>query len=170
MPEPVQKPMISDRIEKKILLRAPLKRVWRALSDSKEFGTWFGVKFDVPFAPGKRIIGKIVGTAVDAEVAKLQKQYEHIPFEITIERIEPERLFSFRWHPNAVEPGVDYSKEPTTLIEFTLEEVSNGVMLTVTESGFDQIPLARRAKAFESNEKGWGMVIQLVEKYLAQAA
>jgi uncharacterized protein YndB with AHSA1/START domain len=163
-------PSTTDRIEKRILLRAPLKRVWRALSDSREFGTWFGVRFDAPFAPGAHIGGKIVGSAVDPEVAKAQKQHEQIPFEITIDRIEPERLFSFRWHPNATEPGVDYSKEPTTLIEFTLEEVSNGVMLTVTESGFDQIPLARRVKAFTANEQGWGMVIKLVEKYLAQAA
>lgn len=170
MPEPKQKPAVPDHIEKRILLRAPLKRVWRALSDSKEFGAWFGVKFDAPFKPGTRITGKIVGTSVDAEVARLQKQHERVPFEITIDRIEPERLFSFRWHPHATEPGVDYSHEPTTLIEFTLEEVTNGVMLTVTESGFDQIPLPRRAKAFEGNEKGWGMVIQLVEKYLAQAS
>jgi uncharacterized protein YndB with AHSA1/START domain len=162
--------MSTDRIEKKILLRASRKRVWRALSDSKEFGAWFGVKFDVPFAPGARIRGKIVGTAMDPEVAKAQKQYEHIPFEITIDRIEPERLFSFRWHPNAVEPGVDYSSEPTTLIVFTLEEVPNGVMLTVTESGFDQIPLARRAKAFSANEQGWAVVVTLVEKYLVQTA
>lgn len=170
MPEPKQKPAVPDRIEKKILLRAPLKRVWRALSDSNEFGTWFGVKFDAPFKAGARITGKIVGTAVDAEIARLQKQHEHVPFEISVDRIEPERLFSFRWHPHATEPGVDYSNEPTTLIEFTLEEVPNGIMLTVTESGFHQIPLARRAKAFEGNEKGWGMVIQLVEKYLAQAS
>lgn len=163
-------PSTTDRIEKKILLRAPLKRVWRALSDSREFGTWFGVKFDAPFKPGARITGKIVGTSVDADVAKAQKQYEHVPFEITIDSIEPERLFSFRWHPNATEPGVDYSKEPTTLIEFILEEVSNGVMLTVTESGFDQIPLARRVKAFTANEQGWAMVIKLVEKYLAKEA
>jgi uncharacterized protein YndB with AHSA1/START domain len=161
--------MSTDRIEKKILLRAPRKRVWRALSDSKEFGSWFGVKFDGPFTPGALIRGKIVGTTVDADVAKAQKQYEHVPFEITIDRIEPERLFSFRWHPNAVEPGVDYSHEPTTLIVFTLEEAPNGVMLTVTESGFDQIPLERRAKAFTANEQGWGMVVKLIEKYLAQA-
>ena len=168
MPEPAQKPTTSDRIEKKILLRAPPKRVWRALSNSMEFGIWFGVKFDAPFKPGAHITGKVVGTAVDSEVAKAQKQHEHVLFEITIDRIEPERLFSFRWHPYAVEPGVDYSSESTTLIEFTLEEVPNGVMLTVTESGFDQIPLARRVKAFTANERGWGMVIQLVEKYLAQ--
>jgi len=166
----MSKPSTTDRIEKKILLRAPLTRVWRALSDSREFGTWFGVKFDAPFKPGARITGKIVGTSVDPEVAKAQKQYEHVPFEITVDRIEPERLFSFRWHPNATEAGVDYSKEPTTLIEFTLEEVSNGVLLTVTESGFDQIPLARRVKAFTANEQGWAMVIKLVEKYLAKEA
>jgi len=170
MPEPVQEPITPDRIEKKILLRAPLKRVWRALSDSREFGTWFGVTFDAPFKRGTQIRGKIVGSAVDAQVAKAQKQHEHIPFEITIDRIEPERLFSFRWHPYAIEPGVDYSKEPATLIEFILEELPNGVMLTVTESGFNEIPLARRAKAFTANEQGWGMVIQLVEKYLARAA
>lgn len=162
--------MSTDRIEKKILLRAPRKRVWRALSDPAEFGAWFGVKFDRPFKPGAHVRGKIVGTAVDAEVAKMQKQYEDVPFEITIDRIEPERLFSFRWHPNAVEPGVDYSHEPATLIEFTLEDAAGGVMLTVTESGFDQIPLARRAKAFTANDQGWGIVVTLIEKYLVQAA
>lgn len=168
MPEPAQKPTVPDRIEKKILLRAPIKRVWRALSNSMEFGIWFGVKFDSPFTPGARLSGKVVGTAVDADVAKSQTQYARIPFEITIDRIEPERLLSFRWHPYAIEPGIDYSKEPTTLVEFTLEEVPNGVMLTVTESGFDKIPLERRAKAFTANERGWGIVITLVEKYLAQ--
>jgi uncharacterized protein YndB with AHSA1/START domain len=162
--------MSTDRIEKKILLRAPRKRVWRALSDSTEFGTWFGMKFDGPFTPGARVRGTIVGTTVDADVAKAQKEYEGIPFEITVDRIEPGRLFSIRWHPNAIERGVDYSHEPTTLIVFTLEEVANGVMLTVTESGFDQIPLARRAKAFQANEQGWGIVVKLIEKYLAQAA
>jgi len=162
--------MSTDRIEKKILLRAPLKRVWRALSDAAEFGSWFGIKFDGPFAPGARRNGTIVGTKVDGDVAKAQKQYEGIPFEITIDRIEPERLLSFRWHPNAVERGVDYSNEPTTLVVFTLEEVAGGVLLTVTESGFDQIPLARRAKAFTANEQGWGMVMTLIEKHLAHAA
>ena len=161
--------MSTDRIEKKIFLRAPRKRVWRALSDSTEFGAWFGMKFDGPFTPGAHRRGTIVGTTVDADLAKAQKQYEGIPFEITIDRIEPERVFSFRWHPNAVERGVDYSHEPTTQIVFTLEEVANGVMLTVTESGFDQIPLARRAKAFTENKQGWGMVLKLIEKHLAQA-
>jgi uncharacterized protein YndB with AHSA1/START domain len=161
--------MNTDRIEKKILLRAPRQRVWRALSDSTEFGTWFGMKFDGPFAPGAIMRGVIVPTTVNAEVANAQKPYEGMPFEITIEQMERERLFSFRWHPSAVERGVDYSAEPTTLVVFALEEVANGVMLTVTESGFDRIPLARRAKAFTANEGGWGMVVKLIEEYLVHA-
>ncbi len=161
--------MNTDRIEKKVLLRAPRKRIWRALSDSTEFGSWFGMKFDGPFAPGACMRGVIAPTTVDAEVAKAQKEYEGMPFEITIERMEPERLFSFRWHPFAVERDVDYSAEPTTLVVFGLEEVADGVMLTATESGFDRIPLARRAKAFTANEGGWGMVVKLIEKYVSHA-
>lgn len=160
--------MNTDQIEKKILLRAPQQRVWRALADSTEFGTWFGVKFDGPFTPGAHIRGVIVPTAVNAEVAAAQKEYEGMPFEITIERMEPERLFSFRWHPFAIDRNVDYSAEPTTLVAFTLEEAAEGVLLTVTESGFDQIPLARRVKAFTANEQGWGMVIHLIEEYLVR--
>jgi uncharacterized protein YndB with AHSA1/START domain len=161
--------MSTDRIEKKILLRAPRKRVWRALSDSTEFGSWFGMKFDGPFAPGAAMRGVIVPTTVDADVAKAQKEYEGRAFEITIEQMEPERLFSFRWHPFAVEPGVDYYVEPTTLVVFALEEVADGVMLTVSESGFDRIPLARRAKAFSANEGGWGMMVKVIEKYVVHA-
>ena len=161
--------MSTDRIEKKILLRAPLARVWRALSDSTEFGSWFGMRFHGPFAPGARMTGVIVPTTVNAEVAKAQKKYEGLPFEITIDKMEPERLFSFRWHPGAVDPAIDYSQEPTTLVVFTLEEAADGVMLTLTESGFDQIPLERRAKAFAQNEQGWSMVVKLVEEYLAHA-
>lgn len=160
----------TDRIEKKVLLRAPRARVWRALTDAEEFGKWFGVKFDGPFTPGALRLGIIVPTTVDADVAKAQQPYEGMPFEITVDRIEPERLFAFRWHPFAVERGVDYSSEPTTLIVFALEEVANGIMLTVTESGFDRIPLARRAKAFVANEQGWTMQVKLIEKHLAQAA
>ena len=161
--------MNTDRIEKYIFLRAPRERVWRALADSTEFGTWFGMKFDGPFTPGGCMRGVIVPTTVDPEVANAQKEYEGIPLEITIEQMEPERLFSFRWHPFAVERGVDYSVEPTTLVVFALEEVPNGVMLTITESGFDRIPLARRATAFTSNEQGWGMVVKLIEEYLVHA-
>jgi len=160
--------MSSDRIQKQILLRAPRSRVWRALSDSSEFGIWFGMKFDGPFKPGAVMNAVITGTQVNAEVAKAQKQYQGIAFEITVERIEPELLFSFRWHPGAVEPGYDYSAEPTTLVEFTLEETPEGILLTVAESGFDRIPLARRAKAFGQNEQGWTVVIKLVEDYLAE--
>jgi len=160
--------MNTDRIEKKILLRAPRARVWRALTNSTEFGTWFGMTFDGPFHQGARMNGVIVGTKVNAEVAALQKPHEGKKFEITIEQMEPEKLFSFRWHPHAVDPTVDYSAEPTTLIAFTLEEKPEGILVTVTESGFDQIPLARRAEAFKANEQGWGLVIKLVEEYIAQ--
>src|SRR5258708_3351974 len=161
--------MNTDRIEKKILLHAPLKRVWRALSDSTEVGIWFGVKFDGPFMPPAAMRGVIVTTKVNAEVPKAQKPHEGLPFEITIEQSQPERLLSFSWHPFAIEPGVDYSAEPATLVEFALEEVANGVMLTVTESGFDRIPLARRAKAFTANEQGWIMMVKPIEEFLAQA-
>lgn len=161
--------MTTDRIEKKILLRAPRERIWRALADSEEFGTWFGMRFDGPFAPGASMRGVIVPTTVDAEVARGQKEFEGTPFEITIEEMEPERRFSFRWHPGAVERDVDYSVEPTTLVVFELEDVADGILLTVTESGFDRIPLARRAKAFSANEQGWTKVITLIEKYLAHA-
>ena len=157
-----------DRIEKKILLHASLAQVWQALSDSTEFGTWFGMTFDGPFRPGAVMHGSITGTKVNAEVARLQKPHEGKKFDITIERMEPERLFSFRWHPHAVDGSVDYSAEPTTLIVLTLDETPDGILLTVTESGFNQIPLARRAAAFEANEQGWGLVIKLVEEYLVQ--
>jgi uncharacterized protein YndB with AHSA1/START domain len=160
--------MSTDRIEKQILLKAPLDRVWRALSDSTEFGTWFGMRFDGPFSPGARMRGSIVPTKVNPEVAKAQKQYEGLSFQITIEQMEPERLLSFRWHPGAVDPNIDYSVEPTTLVVFTVQEVPGGVMLTLTESGFDQIPLARRASVFASNEQGWSAQMTLIEAYLEQ--
>jgi uncharacterized protein YndB with AHSA1/START domain len=159
--------MSTDRIEKKILLQAPLERVWRAISDAGQFGAWFGVAFDGVFAEGARLTGRIAPTTVDAEVAARQKPYQGHPFEFVVERIEPQRRFSFRWHPYAMEAGVDYSKEPTTLVLFELAEAPGGVLLTISESGFDQIPLARRAKAFSANEGGWAMQTRLIEKYLA---
>ena len=109
-------------IEKQVLLHAPRERVWQALADSTEFGTWFGMRFDGPFRPGASMRCVIVPTTVDAEVAKAQKPYEGVPFEITIEQMEPGRLFSFRWHPGAVEPGIDYSVEPATLVAFALAD------------------------------------------------
>jgi len=107
---------------------------------------------------------------MNPEVAKAQKKYEGLPFEITIEQMEPQRLFSFRWHPGAVDPAIDYSREPTTLVVFALEQVPDGILLTLTESGFDGIPLERRAKAFASNEQGWSIQMTLIEAYLAQVA
>jgi uncharacterized protein YndB with AHSA1/START domain len=160
----------TDRIEKKIVLRATRARVWRALTDTKEFGSWFGMKLDGPFEAGAVMRGTIVPTTVDAAVAKMQKDFDGLPFEITVETMEPERLFSFRWHPYGIERGVDYSSEPTTLVAFALEETANGVLLTVTESGFDAIPLARRAKAFAANEGGWAIQMTLIEKFLAQTS
>jgi uncharacterized protein YndB with AHSA1/START domain len=160
----------TDRIEKKILLRASQPRVWQALTDSTEFGTWFGIRFDGPFVPGRKVCGTIVPTKVDAEVAKLQKEVEGLAVEIAVERIDPRRLFSFRWHPHAIERGVDFSAEPMTLVVFELAEVSPGVLLTVTESGFDKIPLSRRAKAFAGNDQGWSMVVKLIEKHLVHGA
>jgi uncharacterized protein YndB with AHSA1/START domain len=160
--------LVTDRIEKKVLIRAPRSRVWRAIADVEQFGEWFGVKFDQPFARGAAMRGALIGTAVDPKIAEAQRQHKDLPFEITIDRIEPERVFSFRWHPFAIDRSVDYSKEPTTLIVFALEDVPGGTMLTVTESGFDQVPLARRADAFTANEQGWSIMVTLVEKYVAQ--
>jgi uncharacterized protein YndB with AHSA1/START domain len=160
----------TDRIEKSVLLRAPRERVWRAISDSTQFGKWFGVQFDGPFIAGASIVGKLVGTTVDAEVAKRQEAHKGVRFEFAVDRVEPMRLFSFRWHPFAMDPGVDYSKEQSTLVAFVLEEAADGTMLTVTESGFDQIPIERRAKAFAANEGGWAAQMKLIEKYLAMHA
>ncbi len=157
---------VPDRIEKKSTLRAPVSRVWRAISDAREFGAWFGVKFDGPFVAGARMTGRITPTQADPEVAKLQEPHAGKAFDFTVDRIEPERLFSFRWHPFAVEPGVDYSKESATLVVFELAEVEGGTLLTITESGFDRIPLERRAKAFAANEGGWEHQTKLIAKYL----
>jgi len=145
----------TDRIERRILLRAPRSRVWRALTDPVEFGTWFGVKVEGTFAPGARVTGTIT-----------HKGYEHIRWDITIERMEPERLFAWRWHPYAIEPGVDYSSETPTLVVFELEEVEGGTQLGVVESGFDRVPLARRAQAYRMNGEGWTWQMQSIERHL----
>jgi uncharacterized protein YndB with AHSA1/START domain len=156
----------ADRIEKSIVLRATRDRVWRALTDPAEFGDWFGMRFGDAFVPGARVRATVVGTSADPEVAKAQQAHAGLEFDIVIERIEPQRLFSFRWHPGAVDPSLDYSKEPTTLVEFTLDEMQEGIRLTVTESGFDQIPVARRASAFTQNEQGWDIVVKLLKRHL----
>jgi uncharacterized protein YndB with AHSA1/START domain len=162
--------MSTDRIEKKILLHASLQRVWQAISDSSQFGYWFGVSFDAPFTPGAHIAGTITPTKVDPEVAKLQTPHAGKKFEFWVQQIEPLRSISFRWHPYAVSPGADYSREPTTLIEFALRAVGNDTELTLSESGFDQIPLQRRADALKANDGGWAHQITNIEKYLALPA
>ncbi|HKE18642.1 MAG TPA: SRPBCC family protein [Kofleriaceae bacterium] len=159
--------MSTDRIEKNVLLRAPRDRVWQAITDATRFGTWFGVELDGPFVAGSRVGGRIVPTRVDPEVAAMQKPYTGMAFECTVDRIEPMDRFSFRWHPFAVEPGVDYSGEPTTLVTFELEDAAGGTRLRITESGFDKIPLERRAKAFAANDGGWTKQAELIAKYLA---
>lgn len=155
-----------DRIEKQVLLRAPRAKVWRAISDSAEFGLWFGMKVEGPFVAGKTVRAVISPTTVNEEVARMQKPYEGKAFDLQIVKIEPERIFSFRWHPYAIEPGVDFSKEPTTLIVFELHDAKDGVLLTVSESGFDQIPLERRAKAFQANDGGWAKQMELINAYV----
>jgi uncharacterized protein YndB with AHSA1/START domain len=148
----------TDRIEKQILLRAPRARVWRALTDIREFGSWFGVKMESGFAPGAVARGRITYPG-----------YEHLVFEATVERMGPERLLSWRWHPAPIDTAVDYSSEPTTLVTFTLEETPDGTRLTVVESGFDRIPLARRAEAFRMNEGGWTEQMQNIARHVSGA-
>jgi len=152
-------PSSTDSIERKILLKASRSRVWRALSNAEEFGDWFGVDFK-----GKTLIA---GRTVEGRVT--YPGYEHLPFEVFIERIEPERLLSWRWHPAALDPAMDYSTEPTTLVVFQLEEVEGGVLLSVVESGLDQIPPARRATVFRLNTSGWDEQMLSIEKHIANA-
>ncbi len=159
--------MSTDRIEKEVVLRAPLERVWRAISDADEFGRWFGVRFDGPFVPGASVTGVITPTTVDDEVARAQEPHAGKADTWQIVAVEPKRRLAFRWHPYAVESGTDYSQEPTTLVEFTLDETGEGVLLRIVESGFDAIPAERRASAFEANSEGWAAQTELVRKYLA---
>jgi uncharacterized protein YndB with AHSA1/START domain len=156
----------TDRIEKRLLLHAPQERVWAAISDAGQFGSWFGMELNGTFAAGAHVTGKIRPTTVDAEIAKMQEKYTGTPVSLFVERVEPMRVLSFRWHPFALDPAVDYSKEPMTTVTFTLEPAEGGTKLTVVESGFDAIPVNRRADAFEANEEGWSMILQLVEKYV----
>ena len=137
------------------------------ISDSKQFGSWFGVQFDGPFIAGSRLWAGLFRPAWTRKSPRPRNPTKGFDFEFSVDRIEPMRLFSFRWHPFAVDSAVNYSKEPSTLVAFQLEEVAEGTMLTVTESGFDQIPLERRAKAFAANEGGWTAQMKLIEKYLA---
>ena len=151
--------MTNDRIEKRIELKAPLSRVWRALTDYREFGLWFRVKLDGPFLLGQVSTGWITYPG-----------YEHLKWEAVVQKMEPERLFSFTWHPYAVDPKMDYSQEPPTLVEFRLEATKGGTLLTVTESGFDKVPSHRRPEALRMNERGWTEQMKNVESHVAQKA
>jgi uncharacterized protein YndB with AHSA1/START domain len=137
-------PRTTDRIEKHFEVRASRSRVWRAIASAEEFGTWFGMNLDRPFAPGANVLGRLT-----------IKGYDHVTVEIQVEKIEPESYFSYRWHPYAVDPAIDYRAEPTTLVEFRLAETPGGTAITITESGFDQLPASRRAEAFRMNQAGW---------------
>ena len=147
---------MSDRIEKSIELKAPVSKVWKALTDYREFGEWFRVTLEGPFVAGQAVRGRITHPG-----------YEHLTWQAVVRQIEPEQYFSFTWHPYAVDPAVDYSAEPTTLVEFTLEDAAGGTLLRLVESGFDRIPPARRAEAYRMNSGGWDAQMENIEKYLA---
>jgi len=148
---------MEDRIEKRIELKAPVSRVWRALTDYREFGEWFRVKLDGPFVPSQVSRGHITYPG-----------YEHLKWEAVVQQMEPERLFSFTWHPYAIDPEKDYSEETPTLVEFRLEKTaSGGTLLVLTESGFDKIPSARRLEAWRANDGGWTEQVKNIERYVA---
>jgi uncharacterized protein YndB with AHSA1/START domain len=146
---------MNDRIEKSIELKASVSRVWQALTDYREFGQWFRVELEGPFVPGQVSRGRITYPG-----------YEHVTMQVTVQKMEHERLFSYTWHPYAIDPKVDYSHEPPTLVEFKLEKIPSGTRLTVTESGFDKIPANRRAEAFRKNESGWAAQLQNIERHV----
>ncbi|MGH7656043.1 MAG: SRPBCC family protein [Gemmatimonadaceae bacterium] len=146
----------TDRIEKKVVLQAPRARVWRALTNAQEFGTWFRVKFDGAFVVGKSITGQI---AIPG--------YEHVTMKLMIERMDAEERFSYRWHPYAMDPKVDYTSETPTLVEFRLAEADGATTLTVVESGFDKIPAGRRDEAFRMNDGGWTSQLKNIARYVA---
>ena len=148
----------TDRIEKKVVLRAPQARVWRAVSNAAEFGEWFRVKLEGDFKEGATIHGRITYPG-----------YEHLKVEMQIEKVEPERYFAYRWRPNAVDQTIDYSSEPMTLVEFVLAETDGGTLLTISESGFDRLPAGRRAEAFRSNDQGWAEQLKNIEQYVAKS-
>jgi uncharacterized protein YndB with AHSA1/START domain len=151
--------MADNRIEKQIELKAPVSRVWRALTDYREFGEWFRVKLEGPFVAGQAVGGNITWPG-----------YEHLRMEVVVQKIEPERFFSYTWHPYAIDPTVDYSQETPTLVEFTLEKSAkgaDGTLLKVTESGFEKIPSARRLEAFRMNDNGWSQQLKNIESHVA---
>jgi uncharacterized protein YndB with AHSA1/START domain len=150
---------MSNSIEKRIELKASVSAVWRALTDYREFGEWFRVKLDGPFVPGQISRGHITYPG-----------YEHLKWEATVQKMQPEQLFSFTWHPYAIDPAIDYASEPTTLVEFRLQQKGGGTLLILTESGFDAIPKDRRFEAFRMNDKGWTVQMTNIERHVAQSA
>jgi len=150
---------MSNSIEKHIELKAPLSRVWRAITDHREFGEWFRVDLEGPFVPGKVVRGRITHPG-----------YEHLTWEATVKEMQPEKFFSFTWHPYAVDPNVDYSSEPLTLVEFRLEPIATGILLVITESGFDNIPAHRRNEALRMNDEGWTQQLKNIESHVAKSA
>lgn len=158
----------ANTIVKQVVLKAPLERVWQAIADPERFGHWFGAEVDGAFAPGARLQAKIRPTRVDPEIAKSQEPYDGVAFVLLVERVEPMRLLSFRWHPGGTDVGPDAPDDETTLVEFALEETDGGVRLAITESGFERVPLARRAQAIRDNTGGWEAQAGLIAKYLAQ--
>jgi uncharacterized protein YndB with AHSA1/START domain len=149
---------MTDRIEKTIELKAPVSRVWRALTDYREFGSWFRVRLEGPFVTGQVSRGHITHPG-----------YEHVQWEAVVQKMEPERFFSFTWHPYSVDPNEDYSAEPSTLIEFTLEQTAHGTLLRIVESGFDQLPSKRRDLAFRMNERGWSAQLVNIAQHVEHA-
>ena len=165
--------MSQDRIEKQIVLKAPRERVWQAIVDSGRFGTWFGVAFDGPFVEGERTAGRIVPTQVDDAIAAMQEPWAGMACDFHVERIQPMERFAFRWHAYPEGPEQDPQGANMTLVEFHLEDAdgsAGATRLTITESGFDRVPAAYRAKAFADNEGGWAMQVRLIAKYLERAA
>jgi uncharacterized protein YndB with AHSA1/START domain len=148
---------MENQIEKRIEIASPVSRVWRALTDSRQFGEWFLVRMEGPFVAGQPVAGQITHPG-----------YEHVRMQIVVKAIEPERLFSFTWHPYAVDPKVDYSQEESTLIEFRLQPTTGGTLLTVTETGFDKIPAARRAEAILRNDSGWAQQMKNIQAYVSK--
>lgn len=146
---------MTDRIEKTIELKAPVARVWEALTDHAQFGAWFRVKLAAPFEVGKVARGTITHPG-----------YEHVVWEVTATAMDAPALFAFTWHPYAVDPAVDYSTEPPTLVEFRLSATAQGTRLVVTESGFDAIPAHRREEALRMNDGGWTQQVLNIQAHV----
>jgi len=171
--------MDANKIEKRVTLRAPVARVWRAIADAREFGSWFGFEFEGDFAPGKAVRGTFQGKLDESALIEHQKSLGVRPSKLklpepnatfcTIERIEPERYFSFRWIPYGIDAEIDPKNEPTTLVEFRLEPIPEGTLLTIVESGFERVPAHRRERAFRMNEGGWAAQADNVKKHVEGA-